>query len=368
MLRRLALFVLMSATPLSAASLPSASVSADPPLVIGHRGASGLAPEHTLAAYQLAILQGADFIEPDLVMTKDGVLVARHENEISGTTDVATHREFAARRTTKTIDGVPVTGWFTEDFTLDELKTLRARERLPQLRPDNAQQDGTSTIATFQEILDLVAATRDRRVGIYPEIKHGSYFARIGLGMERPLLAVLTRAGYTGANDPVFIQSFEVGALRTLRGLTRLRLVQLIDADGAPADQPATLYRTMVTPAGLSQVARYADAVGVTKALIVPRDATGRSLSPTRLVTDAHAAGLKVHVWTFRAENAFLPLELRRGEGPITHGDLSGELRQFYALGVDAVFSDFPGVAVAARSARIDGHRSARADASPAGN
>ena len=363
MISRLALFVLAMATPLSAASLAAA-----PPLIIGHRGASGLAPEHTLAAYQLAILQGADFIEPDLVMTKDGVLVARHENEISGTTDVAAHPEFAARRATKMIDGVSVAGWFTEDFTLSELKTLRARERLPQLRPENAQQDGTSTIATFQEILDLVAATRDRRVGVYPEIKHGSYFARLGLAMERPLLAALTRAGYASATDPVFIQSFEVGALRTLRGITHIRLVQLIDADGAPADVPGSAYRAMVTRAGLAEVARYADAVGVAKGLIVPRDASGHSLPPTTLVADAHSAGLKVHVWTFRAENIFLPRELQRGDGPVAHGDIEGELRQFYALGVDAVFSDFPGIAVAARSARIDDHRMARADALPAGN
>jgi glycerophosphoryl diester phosphodiesterase len=281
-------------------------------------------------------------------MTKDHVLVARHENEISGTTDVGDHPEFAARKATKVIDGLSFTGWFTEDFTLAELKTLRARERLPQLRPQNRAYDGHFEIPTFAEILALAATTR-KRVGVYPEIKHGTYFDGLGMNMEKPLLAALTKAGYTKATDPVFIQSFEVGNLQRLRKLTKLRLVQLIDGSGHPADRPDLLSTSMVTPAGLADVARYADAVGVTKTLIVPRDATGRSLPPTTLVADAHKAGLKVHVWTFRAENFFLPAELRNGEGPATHGDLGTELRQFYALGIDGAFSDFPAVAVQAR-------------------
>ncbi len=322
------------------------------PLVIGHRGASGERPEHTLASYQLAIDEGADFVEPDLVMTKDHVLVARHENEISGTTDVAAHPEFANRKATKTIDGEHVTGWFTEDFTLAELKTLRARERLPLLRPLNTAFDGKFEIPTFQQILDLVAANNrhsDRRVGVYPEIKHGTYFDALGMNMEAPLLQILKDNGYASRSDPAFIQSFEVGNLERLRKLTKLRLVQLIDDQGSPADRPDLTYRAMVTPAGLATVARYADAIGVSKALIVPRDAAGKSLAPTVLVADAHRAGLKVHAWTFRAENAFLPAELRSGSDPSAHGDLARELQQFYALGLDAVFCDFPGAAVRAR-------------------
>lgn len=328
---------------IAAARLPHAH-----PLVIAHRGASGKRPEHTLESYKLAIDEGADFIEPDLVMTKDHVLVARHENDISGTTDVATHPEFAARRATKIIDGQSFTGWFTEDFTLEELKTLRSRERLPELRPQNCVYDGQFEISTFSEILAL-AATTCRRVGVYPEIKHGTYFDALGLNMEAPLLAALEQAGYTEVTDPVFIQSFEVGNLERLRKRTHLRLVQLIDGSGHPADRPELPSSTMITSAGLADIARYADAIGVTKALIVPRDASGRSLPPTTLVDDAHKAGLNIHAWTFRAENAFLPSELHAGADPAAHGALADELHQFYALGIDGVFCDFPGVAVAVR-------------------
>lgn len=324
----------------------TASAATATPLVIAHRGASGERPEHTLASYERAIAQGADFIEPDLVMTKDGVLIVRHENEISGTTDVAKHPEFAARRTTKTIDGQSVSGWFTEDFTLAEIKTLRARERLPQLRPDNAKFDGQFEVPTLDEVIALAKA---KKVGIYPEIKHGHYFAGINLCLEAPLLAALTKAGWTKKSDPVFIQSFEVGNLMRLRTKTRLRLIQLMDADGGPADRPDMRYRDMAKPVGLKAIAAYADGIGPAKALIVPRDAAGKSMAPTTLVTDAHAVGLKVHPWTFRAENAFLPAELRKGDSPAAHGDIAAEIKQFYALGVDGVFSDFPGVAVTSR-------------------
>jgi len=330
------------------AMIAAAALSTAHPLVIAHRGASGERPEHTLASYKRAIEQGADFIEPDLVMTKDRVLVARHENEISGTTDVAAHPEFAARKATKVIDGQSFTGWFTEDFTLAELKTLRARERLPDLRPQNRQYDGQFEIPTFAEVLALAATTK-KRVGVYPEIKHGSYFDALGMNMEAPLLAALKKAGYTKKTDPVFIQSFEVGNLQRLRKVTKLRLVQLIDGSGHPADRPDLPSANMVTPTGLAEVARYADAVGVTKSLIVPRDGAGSSGQPLMLVSDAHKAGLKVHVWTFRAENVFLPTELRVGREQEGHGNLAAELSQFYALGVDGVFSDFPGMAVAAR-------------------
>ena len=334
-------------------SLVLAGAAAAHPIVIGHRGASGERPEHTLEAYRVAIATGADFIEPDLVATKDGVLVARHENEISETSDVAAHTEFAARRTTKTIDGTAVTGWFTEDFTLAELKTLRARERLPQIRPANTAWDGRFEVPTLAEILALARASSrpGHTVGVYVETKHPSYFASIGLPLERRLVDQLAAAGYRSRADAAIIQSFEVGNLKALRQLTELRLIQLIDA-GSPADDPATSYDAMVTPGGLRTIATYADGIGPAKARIIPRDAGGRSLPPTSLVADAHAAGLVVHPWTFRAENLFLPRELRHGDTPAGHGDVTSEIAMFLAAGVDGVFADTPATAVAARAGR----------------
>lgn len=316
------------------------------PIVIGHRGASGSRPEHTLAAYALAIADGADFIEPDLVSTKDGVLVARHENEISGTTDVAAHAEFAARKASKIIDGQTVMGWFTEDFTLAELKTLRARERLPQLRPGNTAYDGQFEIPTFAEIIALAKAAA-RPIGLYPETKHPGYFAQIGLALEPTLLAALALAGYSRRSDPVFIQSFEVGNLQRLRALTDLSLIQLIDS-GHSADGHS--YDAMLTPKGLRNVALYADGIGPAKDRIIPRDADGRLLAATNLVADAHAAGLKVHPWTFRSENYFLPLDFRSSTDPAAPGDADGEYRRFYATGIDGLFSDYPAAAVRART------------------
>jgi glycerophosphoryl diester phosphodiesterase len=326
------------------------------PLVIGHRGASGYRPEHTLASYQLAIDLGADYIEPDLVSTKDRVLVARHENEIGGTTDVAAHPEFAARRTTKVIDGVSITGWFTEDFTLAELKTLRARERIPALRPTNTAFDGLEQIPTLQEVIDLA---RSNDVGIYPETKHPSYFDGIGLSLEEPLVATLDRNGYTKRGSPVFVQSFEVSNLKELNRMTRVPLVQLISDVGKPFDfvlagDPRT-YADLATPAGLREIAGYADGAGANKNLIVPRDSANRLLSPTTFVQDAHRAGLVVHPWTFRRENSFLPQDFREGNpsSPVFEaatGDFAAELRLFYRLGVDGVFTDNPDVAVAART------------------
>ena len=319
------------------------------PLVIAHRGASGERPEHTLAAYQLAIDAGADFIEPDLVITRDGVLVARHENEIGGTTDIADHPEFAGRRTTKMIDGQAITGWFTEDFTLAELKTLRARERLPQLRPQVAAEwDDRLPIATFDEVLTLVAAA-GRPVGVYPETKHPSYFRGRGTPLEEPLLQALARAGLDRADAPVFIQSFEVGNLRWLSSQTEVRLVQLVASEGAPADRPDTPYAALLSPAGLAGVARYAAGIGAEKALVLARDADGRSAGATPLVADAHRAGLLVHAWTFRRENYFLPIEMRIGPDPRSPGDLSGEVAAAVAAGVDGVFSDNPAEVVGAR-------------------
>jgi glycerophosphoryl diester phosphodiesterase len=325
------------------------------PLVIGHRGASGYRPEHTLASYRLAIEMGADYIEPDLVSTKDHVLVTRHENDIADTTDVAAHPEFASRRTTKTIDGTPVTGWFTEDFTLAELRTLRAKERLPDLRPANTAFDGLYPVPTFQEVIDLA---KRAGVGIYPETKHPTYFDSIGLSLEEPLLATLRANGLTGPRAKVFIQSFETANLKELHAKTRLPLVQLIDATGRPYDfvvagDPRT-YADLVTPAGLAEIATYADGIGPNKDLIVPRDSAGKLQTPTSLVRDAHRAGLVVHPWTFRRENSFLPLDFRQGNPASPEflrapGDLPAELRLFLRLGVDGVFSDNADVAVATR-------------------
>jgi glycerophosphoryl diester phosphodiesterase len=311
-----------------------------PPIVIAHRGASGHRPEHTLEAYELGARQGADYIEPDLVSTSDGHLVARHENEISGTTDVAERPEFAGRRATKTIDGTAAEGWFVEDFTLAELKTLRARERIPALRPGNAEHDGRHEIPTFQEVIDLAARLSDelgRPVGIYPETKHPSYHREIGLPVEPGLVATLRRNGLDHRGAHVFVQSFEVENLKALRGELAVPLVQLLGPRGG------------ATPDHLEAIAEYADAVGPSKVHIVPRDAAGASLPPTRFVEDAHRARLLVHPYTFRRENTFLPAELRSSEDPAAPGDLTAELRQFFALGVDGVFADSPGLAVDAR-------------------
>ena len=334
-----------------------------PPIVIAHRGASGERPEHTLASYRLAIEQGADFIEPDLVLTKDGVLVARHENEISETTDVTNHPEFASRKATKTIDGQKVEGWFTEDFTLAELKTLRARERLPKLR--GTEFDGRFEIPTFEEILALLAEvnakrTGDRKtaVGVYPETKHPSYFVSIGLPHEAPLLAMLDRFGYRGRAAPVYIQSFEVGNLMDIRAKSALPLIQLMDAGGGPADRPGTSYAAMASPAGLKMIAAYADGIGPNKAMVIPRGALGRLGKPTDLVRDAHEAGLKVHPWTFRRENYFLPLGDKGGVNPAGHGDLAAEIGAYLATGIDGLFSDNPREAVVA--VRESGSRTKR--------
>jgi glycerophosphoryl diester phosphodiesterase len=323
------------------------------PLVVAHRGSSGYRPEHTLAAYRLAIQQGADYIEPDLVSTRDGALVARHENEIGETTDVASRPEFARRRTTKLVDNAERSGWFTEDFTLAELKTLRARERLQQTRPANADFDGQYPLATLDEILDLAAAARTRdgeRVGVYLETKHPSYFRSLGLPLEEPMLAALDVYGYGDAAAPVFLQSFETANLRRLAATTCYRLIQLIEVGGGPFDLVVAgehrTYADLVTGDGLREISDYAYGVGLPKPVMIPRDAAGRLLEPTPVIANAHRCGLQVHGWTFRRENFFLPLQYRRGTDPNGTGDLLGEIDAFLAAGMDGIFVDNPDLVV----------------------
>ncbi|WP_010147545.1 glycerophosphodiester phosphodiesterase [Serinicoccus profundi] len=330
--------------------------------VIAHRGASGYRPEHTVGAYELAIQQCADYIEPDLVMTADGVLVDRHENEISGTTDVAERPEFADRYTTKVVDGVSYSGWFTEDFTLAELKTLRAVERLPGLRPDNTAYDGRWDVPTFEEVLELAAASRTcdgDPVGVIPEIKHGTYFDSIGLSMEEPVVEALAAHGYDSPRDPAVIQSFEVANLQELDGLTDVRLAQLVNCSGAPYDQveagTGLTYADMVTREGLRDVGEYADQVGLCKDVMIPREADGTLGEPTSVIKDAHRAHLTVVGWTFRAENEFLPAEFRSSDDPAELGDMVGEVQVFLAAGMDQLFTDHPDLGVEAVQTRPRG-------------
>jgi glycerophosphoryl diester phosphodiesterase len=323
------------------------------PLVIGHRGASGYRPEHTLASYELAARLGADFIEPDLVSTRDGVLVARHENEISGTTDVSTRPEFASRRQTKTIDGNPVTGWFTEDFTLAELKTLRAVERLPAVRQRNTIYNGLLEVPTLQEVLDLrVRLSRElgREIGVYPETKHPTYFRSIGLPFEPPLVRILRKNGLDKATAPVFVQSFEAANLRDLHhryGL-RSRLVFLTSSSGGPFGDPRS-YADYLAPAGLRDLARFVDGIGPEKNQVIPRNADGSLGTPSGLVEAAHAVGLTLHPYTFRAENQFLPADYRTDTDPNAYGRAIEEQVAFLRTGIDGLFTDQPDIGVLAR-------------------
>ena len=348
----------LSATAAAAASLSALPAAALPmyggfkkkPLIIGHRGASGERPESTLMAFRLAIAQGADFIEPDLVMTKDGHFVVRHENDISQTTDVASRAEFAGRKTTKDVQGQSVTGWFTEDFTLAELKTIRCRERLPKLRPRSATFDGQETIPTYQQVLDLAkseSARLKRLIGTYPEMKHPSHFAGLGLPMERRLADILKTNDLDSPTAPVFIQCFDVAPLKTIMTLCKAPRVQLVSSGGGPTDAPLA-YKDMVSASGLKAISAYANGVGPDYAMVIPT--VDGDLGPaTALVRDAHAVGLAVHPWTVRAENAFLPPKLRNGADPMVHGNVDALYHALYAAGVDGLFSDFPGLAVKAR-------------------
>lgn len=325
---------------LLAALLAATPATAQDMLVIAHRGASAERPEHTLAAYERAIDQGADYIEPDLVVTKDLVLVSRHENELSGTTDVAAREEFADRRRDKIIDGQRIAGWFAEDFTLAELRTLRAKERIPSLRPANARFDGLYQVPTFAEIVKLVRAKEaatGRRIGLYPELKHPEFLLQdAGIDMVDLLLRELRELGIA-PSDPVFIQSFEVGPLQRLKQRGGgFRLVQLVAPIGGPADEPAMRYADMIAPSGLAEIAKYADAVGAHIALVLTPEGT-----PTTLVADAKAAGLAVHAWTVRPENDFLPGALRTGTDPKGKGCGDVQLAAMLkAAGVAGVFTD----------------------------
>ncbi|MEU1933706.1 glycerophosphodiester phosphodiesterase family protein [Streptomyces coeruleorubidus] len=342
-LRRRSLLLAAAATPAAATvpalAAPAAAATDGGPLVIGHRGAAGWRPEHTAASYTYAVQTGADWIEPDLVPTKDHVLVVRHENEISQTTDVARRPEFADRRTTKTVDGRSVTGWFTEDFTLAELKTLRAVERLPQVRNRNTVFDGREEVMTFQEVVDLarkLSKAHGRTIAVFPETKHPTYFRSIGLPLE-PKLAAAIRRNRLGRRECV-VQSFEPTSLKRMTGLG-VPLWQALGTTGGPYDLPTTTYREMMTPDGLADIAEYADWIGPDKS----------SLVGTSLLADAHAAGLRVGPYTFRAENQFLPAEFRRGTGSTDFGDAFAEYALYYRMGVDAVVTDFPDLAVMAR-------------------
>ncbi|WP_217207214.1 glycerophosphodiester phosphodiesterase family protein [Streptomyces sp. AC550_RSS872] len=315
------------------------------PVVIGHRGAAGWRPEHTAASYTYAVQTGADWIEPDLVPTKDHVLVVRHENEISQTTDVASHPEFAGRRTTKSVDGRAVSGWFTEDFTLAELKTLRAVERLPSVRNRNTVFDGRDQVLTFQEVVDLarkLSRTHGRTIAVFPETKHPTYFRGLGLPLE-PKLTRAIRRNRLGRRECV-VQSFEPTSLKRVAAQRLgVPLWQALGTTGGPYDLVSagdpTTYRDMMTPAGLARIAAYADWIGPDKS----------SLVGTSVLADAHAAGLRVGPYTFRAENQFLAAEFRRGGGANDFGDAFAEYALYYGMGVDAVVTDFPDLAVMAR-------------------
>ncbi|MFZ4270303.1 glycerophosphodiester phosphodiesterase [Streptomyces arboris] len=326
------------------------------PTVIGHRGASGYRPEHTLGSYQLALDLGAHIVEQDLVPTKDGHLVCRHENDITATTDVADHPEFAGRKTTKKIDGVSYTGWFTEDFTLAELKTLRATERIPGNRPDNTLYDGRWTIPTFEEVLrwaDQEGRKRKKPVWLYVETKHPTYFRSLGLGLEEPLARLLRRYGRDRKNAPLILQSFEPSSVQRLARLVDTPRIVLLSGpttrpwDFVESGDPRTV-ADLVKPAGLKWIASYAQGIGPTLDLVIPKDAAGRLTTPTTLVKDAHARGLLLHPYTLRNENSFLPADFRRGTDPNAFGDVFGAAAAYFATGIDGIFSDHPDTALLA--------------------
>ena len=358
--RRLAGICLLAAASLAVSNHASArghgrDRAENAPLVIGHRGAAGYLPDHTLEGYALAIAMGADYVEPDLVATKDGHLIARHEPNMIATTNVASLPQFASRKRTAVVDGVPEVGFFASDFTLAEIKTLRAIQPLADRDPDF---NGQFEIPTLEEVIQLVkrkSAEEGRRIGIYPETKHPTFFRAEGLPLERLLVKTLNRNGLNHRRAKVFVQSFEISNLKALNRVLRVPLVQLLDSpDVKPGDVLAaggtTTYGDLATADGLKGVAKYADGVGPFKDYIIPRDASNHSLPPTTFVADAHAAGLVVHPYTFRNENQFLPVEDQRGPDPNAYGNAFAEDQRFFAAGVDGIFTDNPDTGVAARN------------------
>jgi glycerophosphoryl diester phosphodiesterase len=345
-------------SPVPGGAASSHQPAADRPLVLAHRGASGYRPEHTSAAYELAAAMGADYIEPDLVMTKDGVLVDRHEPEISTTTDVADHPEFASRRTTKNLDGVKTTGWFTEDFTLAELKTLRAKERLPELRQENTIYDGRYQVPTFAEDLALrekLSREYGRTIGIIPEIKHSTYFHDKGFDPEAAVMKLVNRYHLNRANAPLWIQSFELTNMQTLRTTYGYKAneVFLASNTGAPYDlvakgDPRT-YADLMQPSSLRHLSTWINGIGPDKGLVIPRTSSGALGTPTGLVGAAHRADLVVTPYTFRAENSFLPTDYRLGTNPADYGRAIDEDVAFMKAGVDGLFCDQPDICVTAR-------------------
>ncbi|MBA6436464.1 glycerophosphodiester phosphodiesterase [Streptomyces sp. GMR22] len=318
------------------------------PTVIGHRGASGYRPEHTFGSYQLALDMGADIIEQDLVPTKDGHLVCRHENDITATTDVSAHPEFADRKTTKTVDGTKLTGWFTEDFTLAELKTLRAKERIPGNRQRNTLYDGRWEVPTFEEVLQWAereGRERGRRIWLYVETKHPTYFRKLGLGLEERVAKLLRRYGRHREDSALFLQSFEPSSIQRLRKLVDTPAVVLLSTinsrpwDFVEANDPRTV-ADLVKPEGLKWIASYAQGIGPDLSVIIPRTPDGKLGTPTSVVKDAHAAGLILHPYTMRNENTFLPADFRRGSDPNAYGDAFGAFKAYFATGIDGIFSD----------------------------
>jgi glycerophosphoryl diester phosphodiesterase len=334
------------------------------PTVIGHRGASGYRPEHTFGSYELALDLGAHIVEAgDLVPTRDGHLVCRHEPEIGGTTDVADHPEFADRRTTKTLDGVPTTGWFTADFTLAELKRLRAVERIPANRPHSTLYNGRWEIPTFEEVLkwqDEQTRRRGRQVWIYPETKHPTYFRKLGLGLEERVAKLLRKYGKDGKNSPVIVQSFEPSSVQRLNKLVDNPLVVLLSGvntrpwDFVEAGDPRTV-ADLVTKKGLREIASYAQGIGPTVDLVVPKDTNGDLTEPSTLVRDAHAVGLILHPYTVRNENPFLPPKFRRGTAADGYGDVFGVFQAYFATGIDGIFTDNPDTGLLAREDFLGG-------------
>ncbi|MFI8931955.1 glycerophosphodiester phosphodiesterase [Streptomyces sp. NPDC053474] len=333
------------------------------PTVIAHRGTSGYRPEHTLGSYQLALDMGADVIEQDVVPTKDGHLVCRHENDITATTDVAAHPEFADRKTTKSVDGVQLTGWFTEDFTLAELKTLRAKERIPGTRQRNTLYDGRWDVPTLEEVLrwaERAGRERGRRVWLHIETKHPTYFRKLGLGLEEPLAKLLRRYNRHRRHSPNFLQSFEPSSIQRLRKLVDAPGVVLLSSansrpwDFVEAGDPRTV-ADLIKPEGLRWMASYAKGIGPTLDLIIPKGPDGRLQEPTTLVRDAHAEDLILHPYTMRNENTFLPADFKKGTDPNAYGDAFGAFKKYFATGIDGIFSDNADTALLAAADFRDG-------------